>query len=179
MPLKQASLSNLALIEGADEAVSRLSREGFLCPVVTVQSRIAMGLFSREEFLSWFKDFSDQLATRGASLCGPYVCPHRYAEPCACKKPNTLLYELAATEHGIDLERSYSIGDTAADVRAAFHFGGQGCLVRTGWAASDSVAEEAAPYAAYVADSLAQVVTWILGHEKAESCLKQRYHMLP
>ena len=46
MPLKPESLSELTLIEGAGEAIARLSRADYVCPVVTVQSRITKGLFS-------------------------------------------------------------------------------------------------------------------------------------
>src|SRR5215207_9906731 len=88
LPLKQERLSDLYPIPGAVGAVARLVRAGFLCPVITVQSRIAKGLFTSEEFLEWFRDFESALATEGAVVRGPYVCPHRFAEPCACKKPN-------------------------------------------------------------------------------------------
>ncbi len=93
LPIKPDSLNDLTLIEGVGQAIARLSRAGFLCPVVTIQSRIAKGLFSMEEFHRWFLDFSAGLRTCGAEIVGPYVCPHRFSEPCACKKPKTLLYE--------------------------------------------------------------------------------------
>jgi len=101
---------------------------------VTIQSRIAKGLFSDEEFRAWFPDFARLLRGYGAKIVGPYVCPHRFSEVCACKKPNTVLYERAAQEYGIHLPASFVFGDPAEDVRAARAFGGQGCLVRTGWA---------------------------------------------
>lgn len=162
LPLKQESLSELTLIEGAAEAVARLSRAGFLCPVVTVQSRISKGYFSADEFIQWFNAFSTNLRSCGAEVLGPYVCPHRFREPCECKKPAIFLYELAASEHAIDLHRSFVIGDSAEDVHAAHQFGGQGCLVRTGWAEHPVVVERAAPYASFVAKSLSEAVDWVL-----------------
>ena len=45
-PLKQERLDELTLIPGVAEAVARLTAAGFVCPVVTVQSRIAKGLFT-------------------------------------------------------------------------------------------------------------------------------------
>src|SRR5687767_1710955 len=97
-PLKPEQLDELTIIPGAAEAVARLSAAGFVCPVVTIQSRIAKGVFSTKEFDVWFRQFADGLALRGARLVGPYVCPHRFKDPCACKKPNPLLYERAARE---------------------------------------------------------------------------------
>lgn len=162
LPIKPDSLNDLTLIEGASQAIARLSRAGFLCPVVTIQSRIAKGLFSLDEFHHWFDEFSAGLRSCGAQIVGPYVCPHRFSEPCACKKPSTLLYEQAASEHGVDLQRSFVIGDSADDMLAAYRFGGQGCLVRSGWADDPGEVKRAVPYTSFVAGSFSEAVDWIL-----------------
>lgn len=169
MPIKPDSLDDLTVIDGIGQAIARLSRAGFLCPVVTIQSRIAKGLFSMEQFHRWFLDFSTGLQNCGAEIIGPYVCPHRFSEPCACRKPKTLLYEQAAREHEIDLQRSFVIGDSADDVRAAQRFGGQGCLVRTGWADDPGEVKRAAPYAAFVAESFRGAVDWVLSGPNGRS----------
>ena len=126
-PLKPERLDQLVLMPDVVGSVARLTAAGFVCPVVTVQSRIAKGLFSLEEFEAWFAGFAADLALGGAIVVGPYVCPHRFAEPCPCKKPNTLLYERAAREHGIDEAASFVIGDSPDDVRAARRLGARGC----------------------------------------------------
>lgn len=164
-PLKQERLDELTLIPGAAEAVARLTAAGFVCPVVTVQSRIAKGLFSMAEFEAWFANFAADLETKGALIVGPYVCPHRFAEPCACKKPNVLLYERAASEHQLMVTDCFVIGDSPEDVRAARRLGARGCLVRTGWASDPRVVETAFEDATIVADSLAHAVDWILDSE--------------
>lgn len=166
LPLKPQTLSELTLIEGAEQAIARLSQAGLLCPVVTIQSRINKGVFSADDFQQWFRDFARGLSSSGAELLGPYVCPHRFREPCDCKKPASLLYEMAAREHAIDLRRSFLIGDSVEDVCAAYRFGGQGCLVRTGWAENPVVAERAAPYACFVAETLGQAVDWVLDQSR-------------
>jgi D-glycero-D-manno-heptose 1,7-bisphosphate phosphatase len=162
MPLKPERLDELTLIPGVVEAVARLTAAGFVCPVVTVQSRIAKGLFSSVEFETWFAHFAADMSAHGVGLIGPYVCPHRFAEPCTCKKPNTLLYERAALEHGIDVADSFVIGDSPDDVRAAKRLGARGCLVRTGWATDPHVVEAAAADASIIVASLTEAVTWIL-----------------
>jgi D-glycero-D-manno-heptose 1,7-bisphosphate phosphatase len=162
LPIKPHSLGELTLIEDAERQVARLSAAGFRCPVVTVQSRINKGVFTLDEFLEWFTRFAHRLRSAGAHVLGPYVCPHRFKEPCECKKPSTFLYRLAAEEHGIDLPRSFVIGDSVEDVCAAKRFGGQGCLVRTGWAKDVAVVERALPYSSFIAESLGRAVDWIL-----------------
>jgi len=162
-PVKPERLDALTLIPGVVTAVARLSAVGFVCPVVTVQSRIAKGLFSIAEFEIWFASLAAGLKAQGASIVGPYVCPHRFAEPCLCKKPNALLYERAAAEHQLELADCFVIGDSPEDVRAAKCFGGRGCLVRTGWASDPRVVEAAASDASVVVQLLAEAVDWILG----------------
>ena len=103
LPIIVQSPSELKLIDGASAAVATLTEAGFVCPVVTIQSRIAKGLFSLEDFHVWFRSLAVELDKHGAKVVGPYVCPHRFSEACPCKKPGTFLYEQAAIEHGIDL----------------------------------------------------------------------------
>jgi D-glycero-D-manno-heptose 1,7-bisphosphate phosphatase len=162
LPMKQERLADLYPIPGAVEAVARLTAAGFVCPVVTVQSRIAKGLFSAEEFFDWFRGFADALGRREARVTGPYVCPHRYAEPCICKKPNTLLYEQAAADLGISAGDSFVIGDSPDDIRAATRLGARSCLVRTGWAADPQVVTAVEGEASLVAPSIVEAVDWIL-----------------
>ena len=170
-PLKQDRLDELTLIPGVVEAVAKLTAAGFVCPVVTVQSRIAKGLFSMADFLAWFAAFAARLKVQGAHVVGPYVCPHRRAEPCPCKKPNVLLYDRAATDHQLTAANCFVIGDSPDDVGAARRLGARGCLVRTGWASDPRVVETAMPDATIVVDSLAQAVDWILGLERQPHAL--------
>lgn len=161
-PLKPARLDEITLIPGVIEGIARLSAAGFVCPVVTVQSRIAKGLWSLPEFEKWFARFAAGLDAQGARVVGPFVCPHRLADPCPCKKPNTLLYERAAAEHQLKASDSFVIGDSPEDVRAARNLRARGCLVRTGWAADPAVLEAAAADASIIVSSLAEAVDWIL-----------------
>ncbi len=161
-PLKPERLDEMTLIPGVVEEVARLSAAGFVCPVVTVQSRIAKGLFSLPAFETWFASFTAGLEAQGARVVGPYVYPHRLADPCPCKKPSTLLYERAAAEHDLEPSDCFVIGDSPEDVRAARRLGARGCLVRTGWARDPRVVETAAPDASVIVYSLGEAVDWIL-----------------
>jgi D-glycero-D-manno-heptose 1,7-bisphosphate phosphatase len=46
------------------------------------------------------------------------VCPHDGADRCPCRKPKPGLLLTAARRHGIDLSRSWLIGDRWVDVAA-------------------------------------------------------------
>jgi histidinol-phosphate phosphatase family protein len=163
-PVVVDRLSDHAIIAGAPSAVARLNRSGLRTPVVTIQSRIAKGTFSLEEFMEWFQRVARDFAREGAKLEGPYVCPHRFAEPCPCKKPSTLLYERASRDSEIDLAASFTIGDTGADVEAAHAFGGLGCLVLTGYAAREQPSDVRPDF---VGNDLHQVADWIVARAAA------------
>jgi len=162
-PLKQERLDELTLIPGVASAIARLSAARFVCPVVTVQSRISKGLFTMTDFEAWFATFAADLKAQGALVVGPYVCPHRLAEPCPCKKPNVLLYNRAADDHRLTSADCFVIGDSPDDVRAARNLGARGCLVRTGWATDPLVVETAKPDATVIVDNFVEAVDWVLG----------------
>jgi D-glycero-D-manno-heptose 1,7-bisphosphate phosphatase len=165
LPVIPQDLSELTLIDNAGQAVARLNQQGFICPIVTVQSRINKGAFTLGEFQQWFGGFASTLNALGAEVVGPYVCPHRYREPCECKKPSTFLYEQAARDYGINLPQSFVIGDSPEDVCAAYRFYGRGCLVRTGLAIDDAVLERALPFTSFIARSLDEAVDWVLAQD--------------
>jgi D-glycero-D-manno-heptose 1,7-bisphosphate phosphatase len=162
LPLKVDHPSALASIPGAARAIRRLSANGYVCPVVTIQSRIGKNIFTAEDFSAWFRGFQLQFAAEGAILAGPYVCPHPFSVDCPCKKPKSFLYQQAAEDHQLELAASYVIGDTGGDVAAAAQFGGKGILVRTGYGEDDDAAAVAGRQAAFVGRDLGECIAWIL-----------------
>ena len=80
-PLKPERLDEMTLIPGVVEAVARLSAAGFVCPVVTVQSRIAKGLFSLREFEIWFASFAASLQMQGGPRCRALCLPSSLCRP--------------------------------------------------------------------------------------------------
>ena len=158
LPIQASNPGQYRLIPHAAAAVATLCRAGFICPVVTVQSRVGKGMFSESEFRVWFQGFAEALAVDGARLNGPYVCPHRYAEPCACKKPSGLLYREAARDLEIDLASSFVVGDTRHDMVAASLLGCRGVAVRTGW----GVGHMGAAFCDHVADDVMAAAKWIV-----------------
>lgn len=72
MPVQVSSPSDCEPIAGSLEAVRLLTEAGFLCPVITVQSRIKKGVYSAVAFRDWFRGFQRSFARDGAELLGPY-----------------------------------------------------------------------------------------------------------
>ncbi len=159
-PVQVSSPEQYQLLAGVVQAVQLLNAAGFILPVITVQSRIAKGLYSEAQFLSWFRSLQRDLSKQGAELVGPYVCPHRFQDACSCAKPQTTLYQAAAQDFGLDCAHSYVVGDTRHDIEAATVLGAQGCLVLTGW--GDRQTGQVRKQAAYVGADILAVARWIV-----------------
>lgn len=142
MPVQVNSPDDYHLIDGSIEAVRLLNRAGFLCPVVTVQSRIEKGIYSEPSFRAWFKRLQESFHAQGAAILGPYLCPHSFKTHCLCHKPQPTLYFQAAKEWDIDCDQSYVVGDTLDDIRAGQMLGAKTGFVLTGWASKDIVEGE-------------------------------------
>lgn len=167
-PVQVNRLDELNIIPGSLKSIAKLNNAGYLPPVITVQSRIAKGYFTSEEFYHWFKLFTERAEQQGAYLQGPYLCPHLVREKCKCAKPHTFLFNQAADKLDIDLYKSYMIGDTPVDVFSAVNFGGRGCMVKTGWGHFRGNIEQVKLIADYIGDNLSDVVRWILEKNKQE-----------
>ena len=159
-PVRVSDLRELRVLPYAIEAVRLLNQSQFVCPVVTVQSRISKAIFSFHAFSAWFVALQQQFALAGAQLLGPYVCPHQGRDACSCKKPQTQLYLQAVYEQAIDLSQSIVIGDTYDDVAAAQALGIPGCLVRTGWGEHNIAHKQADRIATVVADTILDAAQW-------------------
>lgn len=126
------------LIPGAVEGIRRLQQAGYALVLVTNQSGIGRGLFTKAEYLAVQERLEQLLEREGVHLDGVYCCPHAPGQDCECRKPGLELFRRAAAELGLDLATSVYIGDRLRDVVPAAAFGGRGILVRTGYGESES-----------------------------------------
>ena len=116
---------DLELLAGAVEAIKLANRHGFLVVVVTNQSGVARGLFTEEDVKAFNAQLAQVLAGQGTKIDAFYYCPHHpqaplptYRKECDCRKPAPGLILRAARELGIDLSRSWTVGDNPRDVEA-------------------------------------------------------------
>lgn len=126
--------AGVRLLAGAAAAIGRLNAQGWLVVVVTNQSGIARGRVTLDGYSATERRVDELLAADGAHLDAHYFCPHlpELSGPCECRKPGTLLYRQAADRFGIDLSRSWWVGDRLRDLVPAEAFGARGILVLTG-----------------------------------------------
>lgn len=110
---------------GAIDGLRLLADQGFRLFVVSNQPGVALGRYPEEAISQVERHISEALRDRGVSLDGFYYCPHfprgaipRYAIECMCRKPESGLLAQAARDHGIELTRSWMVGDILDDIEA-------------------------------------------------------------
>ncbi|MFI5208526.1 MAG: D-glycero-alpha-D-manno-heptose-1,7-bisphosphate 7-phosphatase [Gemmatimonadales bacterium] len=115
----------------AAQGLAKVAAAGWPIIVISNQSGIARGMFGEDAYRAVMARTRELLAPHGATLLADYFCPHleEITGPCKCRKPGTLLFRQAATEHGLDLVRSWYLGDRWRDVEPALTLGGRGLLV--------------------------------------------------
>lgn len=152
----------------AAEAVRRVNQAGWAAVVVTNQAGVARGYYSEEAIGVLHGLLRDHLAAAGAHLDAIYYCPHHprgevagYSGACECRKPAPGMLRQAERELGLDLARSWVIGDRDLDVGLARAVGARAVLVRTGYGAA-ALAEGLAAEPDHVADDALAAVDWIL-----------------
>ena len=131
--------ADLEFIPGVPQALKRLQNSGYLLVVVTNQSGVARGYFSVEQVGHLHDHMRKLLQKYGVNLAGVYSCPHHptagtgeYLKDCACRKGEPGMLFQAARDLGIDLQRSYMVGDKEADIVAGSAAGCKSILVKTG-----------------------------------------------
>jgi D-glycero-D-manno-heptose 1,7-bisphosphate phosphatase len=140
------------------DALRRLQKH-FLLFVVTNQPWVARGILTLEDVSRVNARVVSHLAEHGVVITAVYVCSHDRSDGCSCIKPNPYFLHKAAAEYGVDLPRSFTVGDHPHDVEFARSVGARGVYVRTGHG-SRHLAE--LPADQIVASGIEEASDWIL-----------------
>lgn len=168
----------VVLIPGAASAIRRLNDLRIKVMVVTNQAGVARGYYSEEDVRRTNEHIAELLAREGARVDGFYYCPHhkegtvpRYRIPCACRKPQPGMLLRAASDFGVDLGRSYIVGDALTDMSAGAQVGAKKVLVLTGHGRETLAqnTEEQSVQVEYVAQDLSDAVRWIAEDVKRDT----------
>lgn len=120
---------DFVFLRGAKQAVKKLKENGFLVFIVSNQSGVGRGYFSSEAVEKIHKKLRFELLKEGAAVDAIYYCPHRPTSRCNCRKPSPTMVEAAASRFGVDLERSYFVGDKMSDVETGVACGCKTVLI--------------------------------------------------
>jgi len=159
----------LRLIPGAAEAIKMASERSFRVIVVSNQSGIARGLFTKDQSDAVNERLLALLGAQSAEPDGIYICPHHpdfgreEGADCQCRKPAPGLLLRAAAEHRIDLGKSFMVGDRLSDILAGQAAGCRSVAVGTG----NPIGVRERLSADYVAADLGEAVKWVI--ERSDS----------
>jgi D-glycero-D-manno-heptose 1,7-bisphosphate phosphatase len=163
------SLDRVTYFPWTVDAIRALNRAGLPVVVVTNQAGIARGFLPEAFVEDTHRLISAKLEAGGARIDAYYYCPHHpdgtvepHARRCDCRKPGRGMADRAAKDLGLDLARSFVVGDTWLDVGLARAIGARGILVRTGAGAAWEVRPPQDLAADVVVDNLAAAASWIL-----------------
>lgn len=120
----------IELYRGVTEGVRLLSENGFQVVVVTNQSGVSRGFYSREIVDRIHARIQEILSHGGARIDAFYYCPHAPEDKCTCRKPGSALFLQAREAMHLDLAHSVVIGNSSQDMEAGRKVGALTVLVR-------------------------------------------------
>lgn len=101
--------------KGVIEGLKILQKLGYMLIVISNQSGISRGYYTKKQADDLFNYMREQLEKEKITINKIYYCPH-YKENCNCRKPKLGLFYKAQQELNINFSKSYAIGDKARDV---------------------------------------------------------------
>ena len=168
-------LSRSRLLRNSLEAIRLINQAGLLAVVTTNQSGVARGYFSQNLVEEVHAKLLASISEAGARLDAIYYCPDHPSEgtppwraACECRKPKPGMILRAAREYGIDLQRSYVVGDSVVDIEAGAVAGVPGILVLTGYGRGllEHQRQRFKTEPAHAAEDLLEAVRWILSRSR-------------
>ncbi len=114
-------VEDFRLLPGVPEALQALKAAGYLLIIITNQSGISRGIYTRKQMQACHDLL--QKATRHA-IDDIYYCPyHPSVTNSLCRKPGTLMIEKAMTRYHIDPAKSWLVGDAERDITCGLKMG--------------------------------------------------------
>lgn len=124
-----SNVADFELLPGVAQAINCIHALGFLVIVVTNQPVIARGELTLHGLEEIHHKMDTLLGLEGAYIDGLYFCPHHPDKgfegevpelkiECECRKPKPGMLLDAARNFHIDLEQSWMVGDSQADIGA-------------------------------------------------------------
>lgn len=135
--------ADIRMIPGAARSIARLNQAGIPVVLITNQAGVGRGYYSWVEFETVQQSIAAAMRREGAHLDGVWACGYHpagsgpFAKDHCWRKPQPGMLTDAAECLGIDLARSWLVGDKISDLEAGIAGGLAGMiLVRTGYGAT-------------------------------------------
>ena len=163
------AMEQLELFPWTGDALRLLKRAGYLLVVVSNQAGIAQGMIPSGFVEQAHEEMVRRVRDGGGDLDALYFCPHHprgaikeFSTDCLCRKPRPGMINDAVRDLGIDVARSWVVGDKWLDVQLGHAAGARSILVRTGWGADQERRRPEGQAVEAICDNLIAAVSVIL-----------------
>ena len=126
------SLSDYHFFDYAFEALEIFSKHTDKFIIVTNQSGLARGKIDVDQLSEIHNYILNQFYKNNLNLIGIYFCPDHPDNPSINRKPGSGMFDSAARDHNINLNKSIMIGDAVSDIQAGLNLDMDTMLVLTG-----------------------------------------------
>ena len=123
---------DFSFLPNALHAINILTKNDFRIFLVTNQAGIGKGIFTEKQLADIHQRMLTEINRYGGDIGKIYHCPHHPDDRCLCRKPKPGMLIAAADEHGLDITKTFFIGDSITDMEAARGAGTSPILVLTG-----------------------------------------------
>ena len=148
-------------IPGTLEALKILKEKGIKVIVASNQGGVNKGFYTQGELDKVNEFMLKEIEKSGGAIEEVFYCIHKDEDNCDCRKPKPGMLEAAAKKYGIDLEKTYFIGDDKKDVLAGRKIGCKTILVLSGKASRKDI-ENWKEKPDYVFKNLLEAVRWLI-----------------
>jgi len=107
--------------------------------IITNQPVIGKGIITEDEYLRLQGQILEKIKRENVKIDEIYYCPHhpekgigKYKIDCNCRKPKSGMLKKASNDLGINLSKSWVIGDKRSDIKCGKSVGCRTILVKTG-----------------------------------------------
>ena len=142
------------LMPNASHSVKQLKDNGYKVIVVTNQPDIGHGKVTLEAVEEMHQKLREK-----TKVDDVYLCAHRQDEGCECRKPKPGMLLDASERYGLDLSKSFMVGDRASDIEAGKNAGCRTIFINRHYAEPRPSNPEATVY------SLQKAVNYILSNK--------------
>ncbi len=157
------------LLPMAGDGIRLLNKSGVKVIMITNQSGIARGYFTKAMLSRIHRKMKGDLAQYRAHIDAIFYCPHHPDNHCDCRKPKPALIYRAAKKHDIELSQSFFVGDQWHDVEAGHSAGCKTCLISPDGASEMLLNQHNMAEPDFIARDFLEACMWILGAIRLET----------
>lgn len=148
-------------LPGVLKALKELAARGERVFIVSNQSGVSRGELKRSQLTEITRRMLLAVRRSGGRIRSVQYCIHRSQDGCGCRKPRIGMLKKAARRYGVDLKKSFVVGDQETDIGMGRTAGCRTVLVLSGKQGRGG-AKAMAVRPDRIARNLPEAVRWIL-----------------